>query len=166
MNNNILWAERNTIVANLFNPAFCGEIIRAVAKEYNKHTNTKFPFAFAFIVLPILLHKNTRERLPRSVRTYFFVWVEQNDDLFFDFSARAKSMVKYTKEAISFSMAHQKLTLLENGEIEPSLDRVKYYQNDDYDEYNQILKKAEMLGKWLSFTNDVKSIYSFLRITP
>lgn len=77
------WIDRNTIVANLFNPAFCGEIIRVVAMEYNKHTNTKFPFAFSFIVLPILLHKETRDKLPRSVSTYFFVWVENNDYLFF-----------------------------------------------------------------------------------
>ena len=82
------WTDRNTIVANLFNPAFCAEIIRVVAMEYNKHTNTKFPFAFSFIVLPILLHKETRERLPRSTRTYFFVWVGNNDNLFFDFSKR------------------------------------------------------------------------------
>ena len=93
------WDERNTIVANLFNPAFCGEIIRIVANSYNKHTINKFPFAFSFIVLPILLHKQTREKMPRTIRTYFFAWVEENDSLFFDFSKRTKSMVKYTKEA-------------------------------------------------------------------
>ena len=91
------WIERNTIVANLFNPAFCGEIIRATVKEYNKHTNTQFPYAYTFLILPIVLHKATRDRMPRSVRTYFFVWVEKNDDLFFDFAKRTKGMVKYTK---------------------------------------------------------------------
>ena len=164
MNRN--WIERNTIVANLFNPAFCGEIIRVVAMEYNKHTNAKFPFAFSFIILPILLHKETREKLPRTTRTYFFVWVEENDNLFFDFSTRAKSLVKFTKEAISFSIAYNKLIINESSEIEPDMSRVKVYQGEEYDEYNAILKKAQMLGKWLSFTSDVKSIYSFLRITP
>lgn len=160
------WTERNTIVANLFNPAFCGEAIRVVAMEYNKHANTKFPFAFAFIVLPILLHKETREKLPRSTRTYFFVWVENNDSLFFDFSKRAKNLVKYTKEAISFSIAYNKIIITEKGEIETDMVKVKKINDEGYDEYNDILKKAELLGKWLSFTSDVKSIYSFLRITP
>jgi len=163
---NISWTERNTIVANLFNPAFCGEIIRATAKEFNKHTNTKFPYPFAFLVLPIVLHKATRERMPRSVRTYFFVWVEKNDDLFFDFSKRTRSMVKYTKEALSFLLVHNKIQLNENAEIIASDERVKKINEEDYQEYNDILKRAEMLGKWLSSTSDVKSIYSFLRITP
>jgi len=163
---NISWTERNTIVANLFNPAFCGEIIRATAKEYNKHTKTKFPYAFAFIVLPIVLHKPTRERMPRSVRTYFFVWVEKNDDLFFDFSKRTRSMVKYTKEALSFLLAHNKIEFNEDAEIIASDERVKKINKEEYQEYNEILKRAEMLGKWLSSTSDVKSIYSFLRITP
>lgn len=160
------WTDRNTIVANLFNPAFCAEIIRVVAMEYNKHTNTKFPFVFSFIVLPILLHKETRERLPRSTRTYFFVWVGNNDNLFFDFSKRAKNMVKYTKEALSFSIAYNKMHINEKGEIETDMSRVKKFNGEEYDEYNDILKKAQLLGKWLSFTSDVKSIYSFLRITP
>jgi hypothetical protein len=163
---NISWTERNKIVANLFNPAFCGEIIRATAKEYNKHTSTKFPYAFAFLVLPIVLHKATRERMPRSVRTYFFVWVEQNDDLFFDFAKRTGSMVKYTKEALSFLLIHNKIQLTENAEIITTDERVKKINKVDYQEYNDILKRAEMLGKWLSSTSDVKSIYSFLRITP
>ena len=162
----ISWTERNTIVANLFNPAFCGEIIRACAKEYNKHTNSKFPYAYAFIILPIVLHEATRERMPRSVRTYFFVWVEKNDDLFFDFSKRTRSMVKYTKEALSFLLAHNKIEFNDNAEIIASDERVRKINKEDYQEYNDILKKAEMLGKWLSSTSDVKSIYSFLRITP
>jgi len=162
----ISWTERNTIVANLFNPAFCGEIIRATAKEYNKHTNTKFPYAFTFIVLPIVLHNDTRERMPRSVRTYFFVWVEQNDDLFFDFAKRTRSMVKYTKEALSFLLIHNKIQITKNAEIITTNENVKKIKKEDYQEYNDILKKAQMLGRWLSSTSDVKSIYSFLRITP
>lgn len=163
---NIIWDERNTIVANLFNPAFCGEVIRIVAKEYNKHTNSIFPYEFAFLVLPILLHQQTRERMPRSVRTYFFVWVEDNDDLFYDFSKRTKGMVKYTKEALLFLLLYKKITLNEQGGLITSQERVIKRENEDYLELNHILKKAEMLGKWLSTTSDVKSIYSFFRITP
>ncbi|MBB6271438.1 hypothetical protein HDF26_001865 [Pedobacter cryoconitis] len=160
------WSERNTMVSNLFNPAFCGEILRTVAKEYNKHTSTKFPFAFAFLILPILLHKETRERMPKTVRSYIFVWVEDNDDLFYDFAKRTKSLVRFTKEALSFLLIYQKIELTEFGEIITSQEKVQKVNDDEYQEYNDILKKAEMLGKWLSHTTDVKSIYSFFRITP
>ena len=160
------WEERNPIVANLFNPAFCGEIIRIVINNYNKHTNRKFPFAFSYIILPILLHKETRDKMPRTIRTYFFVWVEENDSLFFDFSKRTKSMVKYTKEALLFLLAYKKIEITELGEIISTKERARQIKKDDYEEYNEIIKKAEMLGKWLATTSDVKSIYSFFRITP
>ncbi|WDF47429.1 DUF6521 family protein [Chryseobacterium sp. KACC 21268] len=163
---NLTWDDRNTIVANLFNPAFCGEVIRVVAKEYNKHTNTVFPYEFAFLILPILLHQETRVRMPRSVRTYFFVWVEDNDDLFYDFSKRTKGMVKYTKEALLFLLLYKKIVLDENGGIVTSQERVIKIDNVDHLELNHILQKAQMLGKWLSASSDVKSIYSFFRITP
>lgn len=160
------WEERNTIVANLFNPAFCGEVIRVVIDKYNKHTNKMFPFAFSFIILPILLHKKTREKMPKTVRTYIFVWVEENDNLFFDFSTRVKSMVKYTKEALSFLLAYKKIAITNQGEINAINERGKTIDKEDYEEYNEIMKKAEMLGKWLASTSDVKSIYSFFRIIP
>ena len=160
------WEERNTIVANLFNPAFCGEIIRVAALSFNKETSKKFPFALSFLVLPILLHKETRDRLPKSTKTYFFVWVEKNDDLFFDFSKRTKSMVKYTKEAISFLLLYKKIEFNEDGEIDTTNRKWKKIEKDEYEEYNDILKKAEMLGRWLGRTSDVKSLYSYFRITP
>jgi len=163
---NIPWKERNAIVANLFNPAFCGEIIRVVVSNYNKQSENKFPFAFLFIILPILLHKATRDKMPRSVKTYFFVWVEDNDSLFFDFSQRTRSMVKYTKEAILFLLAYKRIELTEHGELISFDEKIKKLNNDDYLEYNEIIKKAEMLGKWLAATSDVNSIYSFFRIIP
>lgn len=160
------WEERNTIVANLFNPAFCGEVIRTVAYSYNKHSDTKFPFVFAFISLPILLHKRTRNEMPRSIRTYFFVWVEKNDSLFFDFPKRTKGMVQFTKEAIMFLLTHKKIRLTDEGGIDTDGVRPKASKNPDADEYNDIIKKAEMLGKWLAITSEPRSIFSFFRITP
>jgi len=160
------WEERNTIVANLFNPAFCGEVIRAVAYGYNLKSTTKFPFVFAFISLPILLHERTRNQMPRSIRTYFLVWVENNDSLFFDFPKRTKGMVSFTKEAIIFLLAHGKITITDGGGIDTDGVRPKKSKSLYAVEYNDILKKAEMLGKWLAVTSEPRSIFSFFRITP
>jgi hypothetical protein len=160
------WKQRNPIVANLLNPAFCGEIIRRTARAYNKSTNTKFPFAFTFIVLPILLHKKTRERMPTTTRSYLFAWVEDNEDIFYDFSKRAKSMVPFTKESLLFLLQNNLIKVDKNGQIEIIERRMKRFKGDDLEEINSILKKSEMLGKWLSSNSNVNSVYSFFRITP
>ena len=75
-------------------------------------------------------------------------------------------MVKYTKEAISFLLANKKIEITELGDIIADPQRAKQINNEDYEEYNEIIRKAEMLGKWLTATTNVNSIYSFFRITP
>ncbi len=75
-------------------------------------------------------------------------------------------MVKYTKEAISFLLMYEKININEDGEIIANDKRNTPIVSEDYAEYNNILKKAEMLGKWLAVTKNVKSIYSFFRILP
>lgn len=160
------WNQRNPIVANLLNPAFCGEVIRRSANSYNKATNSNFPFAFSFIVLPILLHKETRDRMPKTTRSYLFAWVEDNEDLFYNFSNRARQMVPFTKEAILFLIQNKLVEIDDKGQLIVTPKRIKKFSGEDIDEVNTILKKSEMLGKWLSHNSNINSVFSFFRITP
>ena len=160
------WNERNPIVANLLNPAFCGEIIRRTAGSYNKATNSNFPFEYCFLVLPILLHKQTRDRMPKTTRSYLFAWVEDNNDLFFNFPIRAEQMVPFAKEAVVFLLQNNFIELDAKNQITVMGKRVKRYKGDDLNEVETILKKSEMLGKWFSHNSNINSVYSFFRITP
>ena len=160
------WNQRNPIIANLLNPAFCGEVIRRTADAHNKATNTSFPFAYAFLVLPILLHKDTRDRMPKTTRSYLFAWVEDNEDLFYNFSTRARQMVPFAKESILFLLQNKLIEIDGKGQIIVTTKRIKQYSGDDLEEVNTILKKSKMLGKWLSHNSSINSVYSFFRITP
>lgn len=160
------WFSRSPIVANLFNPAFCGEVIYRVIKSFNSQNEGKFSFEFCFLILPILLHKDTREKMPRTTRTYLFQWIEENEALFYDFSIRAKEMVPFTKESIMFLLQNELIEIKDNGQIEVQDCKLKKMKGDDLFEYNEIIKKAEMFGKWLSHNNNVNTVYSFLRLTP
>lgn len=160
------WSNRNPIVANLLNPAFCGEVIRRTAKSFNEHTDKHFPFALAFLVLPILLHMETRQRMPRTTASYLFTWVEENDDLFFNFAKRARDMTPYTKESLMFLLQNKLIVLDEAGGISVPPRKEKKLKNEDTAEFDVIMSKAKMLGKWFSFNSNVNSVYSFFRITP
>ena len=160
------WNQRNPIVANLLNPAFCGEVIRRTASSYNEASNANFPFAYCFIVLPILLHTETRERMPRSTRSYLFSWVAENEDLFYDFSKRAHQMTPFAKESIMFLLQNGIIEIDQNGQIEVTERRIKNLRGDDLEEVNAIFSKSAMLGRWLALNSNVNSVYSFFRITP
>ncbi len=66
------WENRSVISANLLNPAFCGEVIRRTIWGYNSNSeNEKIPFSLLSLILPIVLHKDTREKMPLRSSTYF-----------------------------------------------------------------------------------------------
>ena len=50
-----IWEDRSKIVANLLNPAFCGEILRRAIVSYNENEeNMLFPFSLLYLILPII----------------------------------------------------------------------------------------------------------------
>lgn len=160
------WGNRTAIVANLLNPAFCGEILRRFIKAYNDKSENEVSFLLCFIVLPIVLHKETREQLPKTTNTHLLTWLDSKDALFIDFPNRTKDMKVYTKEALMFLLNQQAIIFNDKSKIETMTFRKKKFSGEDTQEAEEILKKAEFLGKWLVKAEDIKTLFSFLRITP
>ena len=67
------WISRVVEEANLFNPAFCATLMAKTVDEYQKKAQHHFPFSLAFLVLPVVLHRATRESLPGSTITSLLV---------------------------------------------------------------------------------------------
>lgn len=161
------WEERSVITANLLNPTFCGEVIRRTITSYNNNdTNQKFPFSLVHLILPIVLHKKTRECMPSSTRTYFHSWVDDNEFLFIDFATRVKNMNPFTNESLIFLMKHDAADITDYGEITIKEYRKKTPVASSTAEINQIFKKAELLGKWFRLTGNEQTIYMLLKIRP
>ena len=159
------WEDRPIVVANLLNPAFCGEILRIAIKAYQKETGKGLPFALSFLILPILLHEDTRGRLPSSVGTKFFQWLEENAIVKLFIGKRIKDLVPYTREGIQFLIYYEAIEINNIG-LEAVSYRKKSMNYKDSNEVEEIYKKAEMLGKWFGRTGSIKTIYSLMGIRP
>jgi hypothetical protein len=110
------WVDRPTEVANLLNPAFCGRLLIECAEQYRR----PLPFEFAMLVLPIVLHRDTRTKLPRSVATSMLTWVERNPEVRVGFAERVRDLAPFTREALRFCLAHARLRFRpEAGAFEP-----------------------------------------------
>lgn len=161
------WEERSVITANLLNPAFCGEVLRITITAYNNNgTNEKFPFSLIYLILPLVLHKKTREHMPIRSSTYFHHWVEENEFLFIDFADRVKGLKEYTRESLMFLLKQNAADLTDDGNIIISKYRKKKISKDSHSEISQIFRKAELLGKWFHLTGNEQTIYMFLKIRP
>jgi hypothetical protein len=84
------WARTSPIIANMYNPAYLGELIRRVAEAYRKECACDLPLMLAFLALPLVLYPDSRATLRARIRL-----------------------------AIAFAVAHRALMIEEGGGLRP-----------------------------------------------
>ena len=139
------WNMRSHEVAFLLNPAFCGRVLYSTIKTYNEKTSRAFPFPLIYLVLPLVLHKETRIHI--NSRTQLQLWVQRYPQLLIDFPQRARELIPITNESVEFLLQTGKILLTPNGELEISptsktLSKTKFVD----DEISECLKKAEHIA--------------------
>lgn len=155
--------SKSSISANLLNTAFCALVINECIKGYNK-SNKEIPYPLIFLVLPIVLHAETRKIMPRSTRTQMFNWLEENQFLKIDFGRRTRGFLSHTRDAVQFLLKEGVIEINTGGRI--SIKSELKNKKSGSTEVVEIKKKALFLGKWFSQLNDTKSIYYFWGIKP
>jgi hypothetical protein len=68
------WNDRPTEIANLLNPAFCALLLAQAVRGYQEETKVGLPYALAFLVLPLVLHKPTMTRSAAELQLEFSHW--------------------------------------------------------------------------------------------
>lgn len=159
------WEQRSTEVAYLLNPSFCGRIIYQSIKVYSEQSNRPMPFPLVYLILPLVLHKKTRERI-NSV-TQMQVWIQRNPDVLIGFAERANSMVKVTNEGVEILLQSGVINLTDNAELEQcklkkSLSPSKYTS----DEIKQCITKSSNVARWFAKAGTVETIYTSWGVRP
>ncbi len=161
----ISWRERPIEIAHLLNPAFCSVILCEAVHSYQESSDTFMPYVLSFLILPIVLHKPTRDILPNTIASKFHTWVHKHETVRIGFEARAKNMVPYTKEGIIFSASAGLLSFSEGGltVTRNSFDSVEWplYSDADF-----CRKKARFLGRWFTRSGEPTTVYALFGVKP
>lgn len=162
------WNERSPEVATLLNPAFCGLLLYLGVKAYSQEINEGVPYAFPFIMLPLVLHKQTRDNLPRSVSTTFSSWITKEKNILVkaNFPKHASHLSPYIKEALIFAVNSEALQIMEKGQLMVTNKKVKVKESDflPTKEVEDCMKKSTMCGKWFARTRDFKTSLALLGV--
>ncbi len=147
-----LWAERTREEAHLLNPAFCCLVVTAACAGYIESNEQPLPFALSFMVLPITLHRRTREALPHTTRTSIPAWLQQHPEAKLRFHDRLMALRPHTREAIRYGLAFDWITIHHSGGISflasaPLINRALRSLNG---EARECLSRARFLGKWFA----------------
>ena len=161
------WVERPLEQARLLNPAFIGATIWSCAKGYTSVNDRGLPYPLVFVAVPIVLHKTTREGLPRSTRTSMPSWLAENARAHVGFADRAGALVPLVKEAVIFASNGGMLTIKDAHLIAADRPRsMARFEREATDEVKACIKKAEFVGKWFAGSGDYATVMALWGVAP
>jgi len=162
------WTARSPEERALLNPGFCSCLLWHAATGYQAAVQAPLPFDLTFVVLPIVLHRQTRESLPRTTRTSLVVWIDEHPLARSLVADRARRLVPFTKEALVFGGMYGLLNLtsvmvIANTEWKR---RIIADLRTSSDEVRDCSKRAEFVGKWLAGSGSSGTVMAILGIRP
>lgn len=154
------WSDRNSAVADLLNPGVIAAIIAAAAVEYERRDGLPMPFELAFLVVPLVLHRDTRSALPARVNSHLAKWVTSNPVLAAGFGARAKALTEPVREGIRFGLRQGALELDGANIIGHPLRGRPAAIGD----IAQVIGKATFVGRWFTRIESSATAFALLGV--
>ncbi len=158
--------KRSVEATNLFNPVYCSILLRESIEGYESKSSMGMPYPILFLVLPIIMHKHTRESLPKRTITYMHKWLHENPEVLIGFPERTRKLVPFTKEAIIYAMHNNLINIDENGFATITNKKIKSPSWPKGSETLVSKERAKFLGTWLSMGGDVSTIYISWGVRP
>ncbi|WP_157517917.1 three component ABC system middle component [Microbacterium resistens] len=158
------WDNRSWVTGSMLNPALIATTLVATANMYEEQSGDAMPWELAFLSVPMVLHRDTREALPTRINSHTTKWVAENAALQASFPSRARSMVPYTREGMRFGLRTGSLRIIDG---EGLLGTPSWKLNRDRDrELALIIGKASFLGRWFARTGPPATLYALFGVAP
>jgi hypothetical protein len=158
------WRSRSRVQAAMLNPALLAALTGAAASEYERADGEPMPWPLAYLVAPLVLHRGTRDALPRTTRTHLGNWVSQNPVIHAGIPARAQSLAEPVREGLRFGLAHGVLQVDEQGRLTGELAAPA--KKAAPGEVDQIIAKAGLVGKWFAKIDQPATAFAVLGVAP
>lgn len=123
------------------------------------------PFSLTLLVLPICLHKDSREVIADSPRSYLLKTVEKNPQLLVGFANRTTYLLPLGFEALGFSMQLGCFGVTHEGRLKTVPGRVRKSITGTVESVS-CQRVARTIGKEFARIADRATIYATLGIRP
>jgi Family of unknown function (DUF6521) len=162
----IAWAKRSREERALLNPGFCANLLWHAAQGSERSAHRALSFEESFLVLPFVLHRATRQELPRSTRTSLAVWLDENPLARGRVTSRARFLVPYTKEALLFGGLHSFLhidagTVRADNGWKATVNKVA---KESSEEVRDCAKRADFVGNWFAGAGNSATVLALVGV--
>lgn len=162
------WSTRSLEERNLLNPGFCSALLWYAALGYTSERKTVMAIEISFLVLPFVLHEQTRESLPRSIVTSLPTWISDHPIVRTRLGERASALKAFTREALLFGGSYGFLSFSAEG-VRANTNMKKRISSGlklTSDEVRTCAKRSKFLGKWLERAGDTETVMVLLGVRP
>ncbi|MFO1523776.1 MAG: three component ABC system middle component [Kiritimatiellia bacterium] len=161
------WGRRTTEEANLLNPAFGCIVLSAATHGYQSIEGRGMAYPLAYTILPLILHRITRDALPSTARTPMAIWLQEHSDAKVQFFERVLALKPHTRESILFGANQKWLGLVRSTLVfsgaENAIDRALRRLDD---EAKECVGKARIVGKWFATVGTTETSMHLWGIRP
>lgn len=151
----------------LFNPAFLTRLLHAAASDYAGYGQRWMPAHLGFLLVPLVLHKPTREDLPGLASAQMQKWIREHPRHLVHLEARVVSMRAFVGLAMGFGLRRGVLVsadgLLGPGSVKR---RPAGYAEAESDEVRDCVRVAHFLGRWFARQPDSATLLAMWGLRP
>lgn len=159
------WDKRPFEIRNLFNPAFCGLVIFRSLLGYEDEDSRGMPFSLSLLVLSICLHRDSREVVASSPRSYLLKTMEKNQQVMVGFANRVTQMLPFALEGLGLLKELGCITVSDDGRIQTVSGTVRKTIRGT-DETVSCQKVARIIGKEFARIADRATVYTTFGVRP
>jgi len=159
------WSQRPFEIRNLFNPAFCGLVLFRALHGYEEEGAHGMPFSLSLLVLPLCLHKDSREVIAGSPRSYLLKTMEKNQQIMIGFADRVTQMLPYGFEGFGLLMERGCLAIADGGRIQTVPGKVRKTVSGTAETIS-CQKVARIVGREFARIGDRATVYTTFGIRP
>jgi hypothetical protein len=151
----------------LFNPAFLARLLHATATDYEKASERAMPVSLAFLAIPLVLHKPTREDLPTHASSQMQTWIREHPRHIVRLDTRVVGMRPFVGIAVRFGARHGVLTSVDGRVGAGSVKRrPRGYADLESAEIESCLRVASFLGRWFARQPDTATLLALWGLQP
>ncbi|MCC8968935.1 three component ABC system middle component [Bradyrhizobium brasilense] len=161
----LAWRDRPQEEATHFNPAFCGELLVRAINEFRKQAGSAMPLAYAFVVLPLVLHPGARKALPGRANTAFASWAGVNAATLGILPDRTLRLRPVTREALLFLAQLEAIKINPDGVMVGKRPiKLGTRPSATTDEVDAMRRAAGLLGRWLGNQSESAAVLQTLGV--
>lgn len=151
----------------LFNPAFLARLLRSAVNDYEKAAARGMPAPLAFLLIPLLLHKPTRDDLPTHASSQMQTWIREHPRHLAQLDARVLGMRPFIGVAVRFGVQHGVLTSADGSiGVGTVKRRPRGHAELESAEVDDCLRVASFLGRWFARQPDTATLLALWGLQP